>query len=118
MAAQVAQIKGTHVDAPDSNRTALDIIKAKQQIHQRCLACTSVANNCDGLRRVNTEADVLQYPFLVVVSKPDMIELDIDGSSRKGRERFRRNDARPGIQQFEDALRGSHRALENVVFFA
>ena len=59
MPAEIYQIKGTHIDAPDSNSAALHIIEAKQQIHQRGLARTRVANDSDGLGRLNTKADVL-----------------------------------------------------------
>src|SRR4051812_948133 len=118
MAAQVSQIKGTYVDATDSNCAALDVVNPKQQIHQRCLACACVTDNRDGLGRLNTEADVLQYPFFVVVSEPDTIELDIDWPIRKRRRGVWRNDARSCIHQFENSFRGGHRALQDVVFFA
>src|SRR5450755_4307799 len=106
------------VDAANSNGSALNVVEAEQQVCQGGLAGSGVSDHGDGLAGGNAETDIAQNPVLADVREPDVVELDGDGSWRKGLRAGRRDDAGLGVEQFENTLGGGHGSLEDIVFFA
>jgi hypothetical protein len=48
-------------------------------------AGAGVAHHGDGLARLNGEADIAQYPILVLVGEPDLVEFDRAMDCRAGK---------------------------------
>src|SRR5512138_138324 len=87
------------------DRAFLVIIEAIEQRYQRGLAGAGRSDNSHFLMRLNRERNVLQYPVLIVVGEPDVLQLDM--SVEPGHwPRYRRIDnGRLRVQKLENSLR-------------
>src|ERR1041385_6750954 len=117
-AGELQRVKLAHVDAADPDGALLDIVEAQQQADDRGFPSAGVAHDGDRLTGLSGEADVLQHPIFAVVGKPDVVEFDGRDLRDSGARRGGSHDGGLGIEQLENALRGRHRALEEVVIFA
>ena len=89
LAAKIARGDFSNVNATDAHRAALGIVKAQQQIGQRCFTRTTVPDQRDHLAGFDCEMEIPQHRFFVVVES-DGIKFDLraSGLERKRGDRF------------------------------
>ena len=70
------QIEFANVDSANANAAALHLIEAQQQAGERGLARSGVAHHGDGFAGLDPEAYVVEYPVLVFIGEPYVVEFD------------------------------------------
>ena len=125
LAAQVLHVQFANVDAVEQNLAALDFVKAQQELDRGGFAGAGVADDGDGLPRLDVEGDVAQHPVFVA--------WDCRRRCRRTRHcgiQFRRAYlAEPApavvgsgrqrlVEELEDAFGSGHGRLQDIEFFA
>ena len=126
----------------------MHVVKAQQQGDDGGLAGAGVTHERDRVSGIDSEGNIAQHPVELVfcvngrgnggggcgelltlargllgglrqgaIGEPHVVELDASRAVGKLRSR-RRNDLRPGVEQFENALARRHRRLQDVVLLA
>ena len=92
------------VDTVDPDRAFGGVVEAADQVHQRALARTRVADETDHLAGADVEVDVAQHGA-VAVAEADLAHLDVAGEGLRQRHRVGRlGDAGDMVEDVEDAL--------------
>ena len=117
LAAQCRAIPIAHVNALDTQRTAVHIVEALQQLDERGLASAGGTDDGDGLAGLRLAAKVVDDGLVGRVAKLDMVELHVAGALL--------GDLRGGLllllgrgQELKDALGGSGHRLHRVTHVA
>src|SRR5262252_7278850 len=114
MAPQVRKRELANVRAANPDRSALYVVEPEKQICKRRLPGACMTHHSHRLTWCDAETYILQHPNVVLIRKPNVIELDC---RRLGCKRLRvrgRDNIRICVQHFEDTLARRHRGLENV----
>src|SRR5437660_4827911 len=106
-----------HVDPIDQNSPFLDLVEARDETNQGGFARVGCANDGHAFAGLDLEGESLQYPFTLVVGKPDIAEIHRsiyfgDCTWMFGVFYYYRL-----VQHFKDALRTGHCRLQNIVLF-
>src|SRR5262249_4145534 len=118
MTPEIERVELAYIDPAQPDRTLLNVVEAEQEADERGLPRPGVADRGDRLARRDGEADVPEYPVFVFIDEPNPIEFNGRDSVGRGSGPVGSQDVGRRIQEFKDALRGSHCGLQDVVLLA
>src|SRR5690606_14200040 len=113
MLPQVMEIIITNVDSVQADTSFLDFVKTAQYIDGGRLSGPRRAHKCQCLTRIDFEVNILQYPFLLVIRKPNAVECDCP-SYFFGLQRAFIRSKFISIQDIKDAFGRYHSHLQSV----
>ncbi len=115
---QRALLHRADVDAVDQHLPAGDVVEAGDQVGDRRLAGSGLADQRHRLSRLDGQVDVLQHGLVRLVGEGDAAQLDaaVDTTHRRGVGGV--DDARLRVQQLQHLLAAGHRRLHGGVELA
>ena len=114
LTAQIGRVHLPYIDAADADGSTLRPIKPQQKIAYGCFARARVPNDRQHFTGANMEADIVQHPAVSFVSKPYILECDIEaaglclGTRLQVRWSFR-------VKKSEDLFGGDDAGLQDAV---
>ena len=112
--AQRFHIVFAHINAADTDRTAVHIVQAADQVDQTALARACAADDADRLARLDVQVDVGQgvLAAAVLIGEVDVVEVDL--TVRNDHDRvFRVFQVRGLIKHFADTADARHRHTDH-----
>ena len=104
-----------HVVVVDRDRAATRVVETSEELRDRGLARSGVADECDGRPGGDVEVEVVEHVGEIAVAEPDVIEADVTIDARERRRARAVDDLRLFVEHVDDPVERGRRREERVV---